>query len=48
MKLLKTLPTLKRGKIDKKSIYVFVANKTKAKFRRDETPEITLNRNPDI
>jgi hypothetical protein len=32
----KTLPTLKRGKVDKKRIYVFVASKTEEKLYREK------------
>jgi len=32
----KTLPTLKRGKVDKKRIYVFVANKSEEKLYREK------------
>ena len=32
----KTLPTLKRGKVDKNKIHVFVANKTEEKLYREK------------
>ena len=40
----KTLPTLKRGKVDKKRIYVFVANKTEEKLYREKMDPDTYHK----
>lgn len=40
----KTLPTLKRGKVDKKRIYVFVANKTEERLYREKMDPDTYHK----
>jgi hypothetical protein len=40
----KTLPTLKRGKVDKKRIYVFVASKTEEKLYREKMDPNTYHK----
>lgn len=40
----KTLPTLKRGKVDKKRIYVFVANKSEEKLYREKMDPDTYHK----
>ena len=40
----KTLPTLKSGKVDKKRIYVFVANKTEEKLYREKMDQDTYHK----
>jgi len=40
----KTLPTLKRGKVDKKRIYVFVASKTEEKLYREKMDPDTYHK----
>tara|TARA_A100001015_G_C14990494_1_gene713680 strand:- start:15 stop:815 length:801 start_codon:yes stop_codon:yes gene_type:complete len=40
----KTLPTLKSGKVDKKRIYVFVANKTEEKLYREKMDPDTYHK----
>jgi len=40
----KTLPTLKKGKVDKKHIYVFVANKTEEKLYREKMDPNTYHK----
>jgi hypothetical protein len=40
----KTLPTLKRGKVDKKRIYVFVANKSEEKLYKEKMDPNTYHK----
>ena len=40
----KTLPTLKRGKVDKNKIHVFVANKTEEKLYKDKLDPNTYDK----